>query len=334
MYPAVLKISLLWNFNYTAAGILLYWLTHKILLEKYSRLVFFLIHLFIGLTLSAIVTALAFVDLYIFPFRSMQNYLDEMYLQYFHISLIAYAGAVFFFYFLQYLRRSREQAVREAHLKQLSQEAELRALKAQINPHFLFNALNSINSLVVKEPLKAREMIVSLATTLRYVLETSESGLVSVKEEIEFVKTYLAIEKIRFGEKLHIEYDVAKNLEKELLPPVILQPLVENAVKHGITKKTGGGSVKVEVLAHDGDLVCRVSDTGAGLPHAPGEAPKKTLAPDTGEPDFSNVGLGLKNIRERLQAIYGQDFSLTLKNNRPHGCIAEITLPLEQEGAE
>ncbi|MCP4150094.1 MAG: hypothetical protein GY757_20270 [bacterium] len=320
IYPSVLAISLLWYLNYTLLGLVLYWLTHKIPYEKYSRLVFFFLHTFLALIFSAAATALAFLDLYFYRSVSMQNYLDEMYRQYFHICIIFYSAAVFFFYFLHYLRRSREQAVNAAHYKQLSQEAELKALKAQINPHFLFNALNSINSLVVKEPLKAREMIVSFSSTLRYVLETSGADIVSVREEIEFAKTYSAIEKIRFGDKFHIDYHVPQPLLNEPLPPVIIQPLVENAIKHGFTEKTGSGHVSVEVLLEKGNLVCRVSDTGAGLP---GSVSKESAT--------RNTGVGLKNIRERLTAMYGGDFSLTLENNQPCGCIATITLPRDEE---
>lgn len=319
-WPQTLRISLLWNFNFILLALPIYRLTAKIQFDKAPKLLFYSIHIITALIFSAIVTALAFLDLYLYPVKGLQNYLDNMYNQYFHICLISYAGIVSWFYFLHYVRKSREHAVREANLKQLAQEGELKALKAQINPHFLFNSLNSINSLVIKKPEKAREMVTALADTLRYVLDRSQQEMVTIGEELEFVKTYLAIEKIRFSDKLELVYQIDEKSKKIPFPPIILQPIVENSIKHGISNKTEGGKITIQIKTDRKSLICRIIDTGRGFTHS------KT-------PYDSNNGMGLKNIRERLTGIYGESFSFFIEENSevdPKETIATIITPLNK----
>ncbi|MCP4215935.1 MAG: hypothetical protein GY765_14875 [bacterium] len=316
----VIYIAGLWNLNLTILALCVLWLTLKVPFEGVSKFVFWGIHLVAGIVFGVLSTLMAFGSLYIHFDAGVWQYLDNTYYQYFHISVITYIAVACWFYFLQYLRKWKEQGIREARLKELSREATLKALKNQINPHFLFNALNSINALVTIDPEKAREMIASLAEILRYVLHSSETDFVSLKQEMDFIETYLAIEKSRFREKLQLEISVDANLGDILVPPVIFQPLVENAVKHGIEKLPRGGQIRIEVTTHKKHLLFRVLDNGPGIDM------------DRAVPT-SNGGIGSKNVRERLTAFYGEDFTFTITSNTPSGCISAISIPATRTGS-
>jgi signal transduction histidine kinase len=314
------KTAALWSLNSTLLAIGIFWLTLKVPLGRFSKPVFFTIHLLAAIICAGLSVGMAFLSLYIYADPVIVEYLRTMYPQLFQIGITGYIALAGWFYFLQYQKHSREQAVREANLQKLSREAELKALKTQINPHFLFNTLNSLNALVIKDPKKTREIITRLGNMLRYVLEGSESNFVPLRQEIEFVENYLAIEKTRLGEKLKFYVNVDKNLAEVRVPPIILQPLVENAIKHGVTKQTRGGWVRIDVKADKGNLKCQVTDNCGKL-----NPPEKNLNTNT------NQGLGLRNIRERLKCIFNDDFSFNIENNTTEGVIATIVLPISPE---
>jgi two-component system LytT family sensor kinase len=185
---------------------------------------------------------------------------------------------------------------RESHLQWLASRAELKALRAQMNPHFLFNALNAIAGLIVEQPRLADETIEQLAHVLRYALRQSENEWVRLDEEIEFVTAYLRVEQARFGERLHVKFGVDGAAESVRVPAMTIQPLVENAIKHGVSALEGVGMVGVNV-ALEGDLLCvEVSDNGPGFP-----------------PGFSigNGGHGLRNVADRIAGYYGNGAQLT-----------------------
>jgi sensor histidine kinase YesM len=311
------KTAALWNLNATLLAFGVFWLTLRVPLGRFSKPVFFTIHLLAANICAGLSLGMAFLDLYIFADPVIVKYLNTMYTQFFSMGVTGYIALAGWFYFLQFQKYSKEQAVREANLQKLSREAELKALKAQINPHFLFNTLNSINALVIKDPKKTREMINRLANMLRYVLDSSESDFVTLQQEMEFVEDYLTIEKTRLGEKLQFHMDVDKKLLEIQVPPIILQPLVENAIKHGVAKHTSEGSVKINVKAENGNIKYQVTDSGGGL------------SPSIKELN-ENQGLGLMNIRERLKCLFNEDFSFNLKNNTPSGVIATIVFPIRK----
>jgi two-component system LytT family sensor kinase len=219
-------------------------------------------------------------------------------------------------YRLDALRREEEaveRQSREALLQQQVTEAELRALRAQINPHFLFNCLNTIADLVVRNPAGAETMTLRLAEVFRHVLDHSSRPLTSIRDEIEFLRTYLYIEEARFGDRLQVKIDVAPEIERAQIPSLILQPLVENALKHGLGPKPGPGHLTITVRADGDRLIMTVADDGMG----PGAHPGK--------------GLGLANIAERLRTLYQDRASVSLQPREAGGSVATVVIPFSRE---
>ena len=190
---------------------------------------------------------------------------------------------------------------REHHLQWLASRAELKALRAQMNPHFLFNALNAIAGLIVEQPRLADETIEQLSRVLRYALRQSDNEWVRLDEEIEFVTAYLCVEQARFGERLRIEFRVDAAAASVPVPAMTIQPLVENAIKHGVSTIEEAGMVRVNVSL-EGDLLCvQVSDNGPGFP-----------------PGFSigSGGHGLRNVADRIAGYYGNVAQLSWESGR------------------
>jgi two-component system LytT family sensor kinase len=206
------------------------------------------------------------------------------------------------------LRLSRErceQRVREADVRRLATEAELRALRAQVNPHFLFNALTTIGYFIQTAPPVAVEKLIQLTELLRRVLR-SEGEFTTLGKEIELIRLYLEIEQSRFEERLRIQIDVPPSLFEIPVPALILQPIVENAIKHGIASQVAGGWVKVTAALETADgtgarprLIISVRDTGRGVRQSP----------------TSSGGIGLRNVEQRLHLHYGDQACLTLDSD-------------------
>jgi two-component system, LytTR family, sensor kinase len=219
---------------------------------------------------------------------------------------------------LEALARERERierSRREASLMHQLVDAELRALRAQINPHFLFNSLNTIAALVHQDPALAESMTLRLARIFRYVLTQTEKSFSPVHEEIDFLRAYLDIEQMRFGDRLRVRFDVAEAVADQPIPSLILQPLVENAIKHGFSPKLGPCQLVVRCAAHEEELALSVEDDGVG---APPDAPRQ--APTS--------GIGLRNVRERLATVYGARARLSFESQPRHGTRATVYLPL------
>src|SRR5439155_11556149 len=214
-------------------------------------------------------------------------------------------------------RYTRE--LREQEIGKLATEAELRALRAQINPHFLFNALTTIGYLIQTAPPRALETLLRLTALLRGVLR-SEGEFTTLGRELEIVEAYLDIERARFEHRLRVTIDVPPRLRNIRLPPLLLQPLVENAVKHGIGHKQTGGQVliRARVERMDADqrrLALTVEDTGAGT------------TPQTLERGRAS-GVGLRNVERRLACQYGDAASLSIRTVLDEGTVVEIRVPL------
>jgi two-component system LytT family sensor kinase len=205
-----------------------------------------------------------------------------------------------------------------ARAQALAYDAQLKMLHYQINPHFLFNTLNAISTLVLeKRNEQAEGMLLKLAGFLRYSLDRQPTELAALTAEIEAQRQYLEIEQTRFDDKLKVSFDIEPGLENARLPSLILQPILENAIKYAITPRTEGGSIEL-TAKRDGDLLrISIEDDGPGLPAT--DAPRRRR------------GVGLVNARERLELIYGDRAGLTASNRAPHGCRVEIWLPLEEE---
>jgi hypothetical protein len=203
--------------------------------------------------------------------------------------------------------RSAERRALEAQV--LAREAELRALRAQVDPHFLFNSLNAVAALAGSDPAAARRTALLLAGFLRRSLRLAEREAVPLGEELEAARAYLAIERVRFGDRLAVEERIAPGLEALPVPPLILQPLVENAVRHGVARRLAGGAVVLEAARRPDGLLLAV--TNERDPEAP---------PGGGE------GIGLANVRRRLEAAYGRRARLTA-GAREESFRAELLLP-------
>ena len=201
---------------------------------------------------------------------------------------------------VRFRQQQQEQAERERELRWLTSRAELKALRAQINPHFLFNALNAIAGLIPGNPRLAEETVEQLAGVFRYTLRKSETEWVRLEEELEFVAAYLGVEKARFGERLQVELHVDPGACGIPVPAMSIQPLVENAIKHGASTVEGQGRIRVQAASKEGRLWIEVFDNGPGFPLDFALAGSAAVQP----------GYGLRNIAERLRGYYGESAQL------------------------
>ena len=202
-------------------------------------------------------------------------------------------------------------------------EARLDALQRQINPHFLFNTLNSIASLVRLEPELAREMVVKLANILRVLLKQRDA-FVPFAEELAFTDDYLAIEVVRFGEKLHVTKEIASETLALQVPSMLLQPLIENSIKHGLEPRISGGTVTLRSRIHGQCLLLEVEDDGVGI------APDRDTASPVSGLVRPGTGIGMRNVRERLQVLYGSAAKMRIESRPGRGTRVTIEMPLLQ----
>ena len=218
---------------------------------------------------------------------------------------------------LGFFRQVQEKERQEQQLKALATEAELKALKAQINPHFLFNTLNTIAELIHADSERAEATVERLAEMFRYVLNGSERGLVPLEEELAFLDDYLEIERVRFGDRLRITRGIAPDALGLLVPSLVLQPLVENTIRHG-QGADGGVDLGIDIHIDGERAVIAISDQGPGMParHKIGKGP----------------GHGLYNVDQRLRKTYGQAYGLEIGANQPQGTIVALSIPVGGRG--
>jgi signal transduction histidine kinase len=226
---------------------------------------------------------------------------------------VFYLLAISFHYVSLAQDASREFETRAMETSIQARDAELKALKAQINPHFLFNSLNSISALTSIDPARARDMCVLLGDFLRLTLGLGEKSSVRLFEELDLLQKYMAIEMVRFGARLKMHEEIQEESKVCLLPPLLLQPLVENAVKHGIASLPEGGDVRLAVQRQNGRLSILVENSW-----------------DPEAPPRRSGGMGLKNVQRRLEARYGKDASL-LVNTEGELFQVSLSLPAESE---
>ena len=224
--------------------------------------------------------------------------------------ILLYALIVLIYYLINYYKNYQEKLLKESELKQAVQESELNLLKAQINPHFLFNSLNSINSLIFTDPEKAQEMVVELSDFLRYTVRRDENEHLSLKDEMENIRKYLDIEKIRFGNRLVIEEAVEDACLERKIPNLILQPIYENAIKHGVNESTDTVTITTDCSFENNELIIMISNN-----YSAGNLFKK------------GKGIGIDNIRKRLLLHYKRTDLLEIEKSSYH---FKVTLRIPQ----
>jgi two-component system, LytTR family, sensor histidine kinase AlgZ len=226
-------------------------------------------------------------------FAKIQEHLSPQLPILFGAGFLLYLLSVAYHYVILSLEASREAEARVMETNVLAREAELKALKAQVNPHFLFNSLNSISALTSVDPAKAREMCILLAEFLRMTLGLGEKSAISLAEELGLLERFLAIEKVRFGARLRVDENIQEESRAMLVPPLVLQPLIENAVVHGIANLPNGGNIRLSSQTQDGRLFLSVENTF-----------------DPESTSTRRTGMGLVNVRRRLEGRYGGEASM------------------------
>jgi two-component system LytT family sensor kinase len=214
-------------------------------------------------------------------------------------------------------RQVQALQTRERELTELAATAQLAALRAQINPHFLFNSLNSIAQLIHADPAKAEACVERLADIFRYILHRAEQEFVPLSEELQMTSAYLDIERARFDERLRVETRVDPRSMRQMIPNLILQPLVENAVKHGLSRKIGVGTVSIDASVDGELLTLTVGDDGLGMP-------ERVLG------EVWDRGVGLRNLRERLERLYGPEHLPVIESAPGRGTVVRLKLPAEE----
>jgi two-component system LytT family sensor kinase len=299
------------------------WLARRFPLERGQLRISLLVHVFASLTIGFLTRAFRDLIFIYFVFSSNQSlsvsklffngylFFDYGSMIYWLILLVSFA--------FNYHRRYREGEVKASRLEAQLAQAQLEALKMQLHPHFLFNTLHSISALVHKDPVAADKMIARLGDFLRLTLDSAGAQEVALQQEIEFLKCYLDIERIRFKDRLTVHMQIEQQALKARLPNLILQPIVENAIRHGIAPRTGPGHIEIEARRFNGSLQVQVTDNGPGLPSNG----------NTGR--ILKEGIGLSNTQARLQQLYGAQQRLDLANTAKGGLTVTLEIPFKAD---
>jgi two-component system LytT family sensor kinase len=233
--------------------------------------------------------------------------------------LLGWSALYFGIKYYQLLQEEQKKSIR-AHA--MAHEAQLRMLRYQLNPHFLFNTLNAISTLILSSELNtANSMLTKLSNFLRFSLDNDPLQKVTLEHEISTMNLYLAIEQVRFEDRLNVEIDIDPSAIRALVPSLLLQPLVENSIKYAVAASETGGTISIKARVFSQELLMEVSDTGPGI-----------NLEDRASPEFR--GVGIRNTRERLKEMYGDDHACKFGMAEPSGLIVSIRIPfqLEQDG--
>lgn len=242
---------------------------------------------------------------------SLHETLPPLFLKTWHFNILIYWVIVSVTHAIGYYRKFQARHLRTVELERSLAQAKLQALQMQLNPHFLFNSLHAIAELMHRDVNAADRMLTRLSELLRLALDTSETQLVSLQQEIDFLRRYLDIEQTRFGHRLRVEMDFPAELLQASVPNLVLQPLVENAIRHGIEPQSTPGVITLSGRRQAERLILTVSDNGRGLSQ---KTPKRE-------------GIGLSNTRARLNELYGAAAELSLEPNPERGVTATVALP-------
>lgn len=233
-----------------------------------------------------------------------------------HLSVLIYFGVVGIWSAYNYYQKYRERELRNSQLEARLAQSRLQVLKMQLHPHFLFNTLNAISELVHRDPDAADRMLTDLSDLLRMSFENLEVQEIPLEQELEFLRKYLEIEQMRFQDRLKVEMNIAPDTLDASVPNMILQPLVENAIKHGIGPRAEGGRIDIGSARINGHLFISVSDNGLGIP--------------SGDVNKLTEGVGLSNTRRRLRHLYGDAHSFELTLPAESGLEVKLEIPFRQ----
>ncbi|NLR79332.1 sensor histidine kinase [Chitinophaga eiseniae] len=256
---------------------------------------------------TSVTVYISYNSLMYFVYKSQQEDQIRALLSPFVISFIWWM----IYYIWHYIERNRSAQVDQLKLETTVKELELKTIKAQLNPHFIFNALNSIRALVDENPQRARTAITELSNILRSSMQSEKAETVSLENELNIVKDYLALEHIRFEERLNVQYDIDPDTLELQVPPMMLQTLVENAIKHGISRIISGGSVYINSSLKGMQHVITIENTGQII-----------------ENSINGHGFGLQSTRQRLSLLFGNRASFEIRNKDEHTVEATVVMPL------
>ncbi len=235
-----------------------------------------------------------------------------------HFSVAIYWAVLGIQQGIKYYRKYRERELLTSQLEARLATSRLQVLKMQLHPHFLFNTLNAISELIYKDSESAERMITDLSDLLRMSFENLEVQEIALKQELEFLEKYLEIEQMRFNDRLKVEITISPDTLDASVPNMILQPLVENAIKHGIGPRSEGGQIDIRAVKDNGNLLLSVIDNGIGVPF--------------GDLENLNEGVGLSNTRRRLKHLYGEKHTFDLENLNKNGLKVHLTIPFKEFG--
>jgi signal transduction histidine kinase len=326
LFTDSLYIQMTWAYLWALATPLVLWAAARLPIERSNWIRSTLLHIPISIVLSVVATALGRVLIWLnfgyrmgkpLTFESITTFVVSNFSEgigiYMLIALSSYAYS--------YYTRFREGQLRTLQLEAQLSQAQLQALKMQLHPHFLFNTLHSISALLNKDVAAARKMITQLGDFLRLTLENSGAQEVTLKQEMEFLTCYLEIERIRFQNRLVTRMDLGEQTLHAKVPNLILQPIVENAIRHGIAPRSSPGLIEIEAKQLNGTLRIQVRDNGPGLPEH-----------RTSQNQFKK-GLGLANTETRLKRLYGADHLFDLSNDPAGGLIVTLEIPFHTDGS-
>lgn len=319
-----LYVQMTWAYLWALATPFVLWAASRLPIERNNWIRSSLLHVPLSIVLSVFITALGHVALWFywgwsmsrpFSFERMGRFVVANFSEgigiYLLIALTSYA--------FSYYRRYREGQVKTLRLEAQLSQAQLHALKMQLHPHFLFNTLHSISALLSNDTASARKMITRLGDFLRLTLDNSGSQEVTLKQEIEFLSCYLEIERIRFQDRLVTHVNVPHQTLDAKVPNLILQPIVENAIRHGIAPRSTPGLIEIGAEQRNGTLRIQVRDNGPGLPtHRTSE-------------NMFQKGLGLANTETRLERLYGAAHLFDFRNSPAGGLVVTLEIPFHKD---
>ncbi len=275
-----------------------------------SKIIFTVVKAVIIISATANIVA-SLLMLQPFELITWQQYSFKGLFYYFLNESFIVAVWIAIYFVASFIQQNRKREIEKLQLEVIARESQLESLKAQINPHFIFNSLNNIRSLIFENPKQSSDMITHLSNLLRYSIKHNDSGKETIQNELDVVKDYLKLQSIHLEERLHYSIDVDESLLNVEVPSMSIQLLVENAIKHGISELPDGGSININIFSDDGNVIIEITNTGKIV-----EKPQ-------------NTKVGIKNVSDRLRLMFGKDVKLSLIQTEENLVTAKFNIPLK-----